>query len=107
MNSHHTTILRFVAILLLLMQPGLASVPQSGARPTDETIAPLQDHLSSSNPQQEKRSKDTPVQKIENIFGLALPEPSTPIRRMRPLIAKAIPKFASLLVYTQTTSTFL
>jgi hypothetical protein len=95
-----------MAILLLLMQPGLVPFRQSDARPTDETIAPLQDHLPSSNPHREKRSEDTSVQKSEDMFSLALPEPSTPIHRMRPLIANDIPKISSLLVYTQTTSTF-
>jgi hypothetical protein len=107
MNSRLSTILRLVAILLLLMQPGLTPFPQSGAPPTDETIGPLQDQHSSSNPQQEKRSKDTAVQKLEEMFSVGLPEPSTPIYRMRPLITNDIPRISSLLVYTQTTSTSL
>jgi hypothetical protein len=107
MNSRLSITLRVVAILLLLMLPGLAPFPQSGARHLDETISPLQDNVSSINPRQEKRSEVASVQVIEYLFSLEHPEPPTPIHRMWPHIAYDVPKISSLLVYTQTTSTFL
>jgi hypothetical protein len=70
-------------------------------------LGPLQDCFSASNPQQEKRNEDASVQKVEEIFRLVRPERSTAIHRMPPFITNDLTDLSSLLVYSQTTSSFL
>lgn len=107
MYSRASKILLLISFLLLLMQPGPPPFPQSGAGSSKQMLDPLQDCFSASNPQQEKRNEDASVQKIEEIFRLVRPEHSTTIHRMPPLIANYLANFSSLLVYSQTTSSFL
>jgi hypothetical protein len=107
MNSRVTTILLLIPFLLLLVQPGLAPPLQSAARPSNPILKGLQNHLSVSNPEQEKRNEESSAQKVETMFIPLGSEFFTTIHWMQPLITNDLPDFSSLLVYTQTTSTFL
>jgi hypothetical protein len=105
--SRVSSIFLLASFLMLLMHPPPASFPQSGEGSARQMLAPLQDHLSACNPQQEKRNENASLQKIEKLFTLAAPEPVAKLHRPRLLASIAFPEFPSLLVYTQTTSTFL
>jgi hypothetical protein len=107
MYSRAPKILLLISFLLLLMHPGPAPFPHSGAASSKQMLGPLQDCFSASNPKQEKRNEDASVQKIEEIFRLVHPERSTKIHRLPPFITNDLADFSSLLVYSQTTSSFL
>lgn len=107
MYSRISNILLLISFLLLLAQPVPASIPQPGSETAKQALLSLQDHFSASNPLQEKRNEYGSAQKIEELFRFVSPETSGTVCRIRPLITNDVPDFPSLLVYTQTTSTYL
>jgi hypothetical protein len=107
MFSRVASVILLVSFLMLLTHSEPASFPQSGEGSARQMLSQLQDHLSACNPQQEKRNENASLQKIEKLFTLAAPAPAAKLQRPRLLGAINVPDFPSLLVYTQTTSTYL
>jgi hypothetical protein len=105
MLTHLVRILLLASFLMLLVHPGTAML----SRPGDgqQALDVLQDHISGVSSQQEKRNDDGSLQKVEKLFSLLDPADTPAARRIRPLITNDVPDLPSLLVYTQTTSTFL
>ena len=105
MFSRVVRILLLASFLMLLMHPGSTGLPRFGER--EHVLDVLQDHLSAVSSQLEKRNDDGSLQKVEKLFSIVPPEDSPAARRIRPLVTNDVPDLPSLLVYTQTTSTFL
>jgi hypothetical protein len=106
MRSRVSITLLLIPFLLLLMHPALVPFAQAGAGPSKLALNPLQEDLLGSTPQQEKRNEDSSVQ-TEEVRMLLNLEPFAVIDRMRAIFINDLPAFSSLLVYTQTTSSFL
>jgi hypothetical protein len=98
-------ILLLASFLMLLAHPGPALLPRPGNG--QQALDLLQDHLSAVSSQQERRNDDGSLQKVEKLFSRLDPEATPAARRIRPLITNDVPDLPSLLVYSQTTSTFL
>jgi hypothetical protein len=98
-------LLLLASFLMLLAHPGTAILSRQGDG--QQVLDVLQDHISAVSSQQEKRNDDRSLEKVEKLFSLLDPGDTPAARRIRPLITNDCPDLPSLLVYTQTTSTFL
>lgn len=106
MRFRVSTILLLTAFLLLLMHPAFVPFAQPGAGSSKLVFNPLQDDLLTSTPQQEKRNEDFSVRTEEASMVVHL-ERFAVIHHRRVVFICDLPALSSLLVYTQTTSSFL
>jgi hypothetical protein len=106
MRFRVSTILLLIAFLLLLMHPAFVPIAQQGAGSSKLALNTAQDDFLISTPQQEKRNEDSSVKTDEACMVVHL-ERFAAIHHIRVVFINALPALSSLLVYTQTTSSFL
>lgn len=106
MRFRISTIVLLTAFLLLLMHPAFVPFAQPCAGSSKLALKPLQDDLLVSTSQQEKRNEDSSVETEEACMVVHLERFAT-MHHTWVAFTNDIPALSSLLVYTQTTSSFL
>jgi hypothetical protein len=106
MRFRVSTILLLIAFLLLLMHPAFVPIAQQGAGSSKLALNAAQDDFLISTPQQEKRNEDSSVKTDEACMVVHLERFAVTLHR-RVVFIDDPPALSLLLVYTQTTSSFL